>query len=356
MSLDDLLKGLAAFDSGLQRFGTSQAIRKANEEREDIEMQGLREQERLDKMTDLSQDLAMKLAAIGAPGNEIQAATAFAPTVAAQYQAAQNRKLAEEARNFNRSESEKDRRFQRKRDVFRAEIDLLLAGAKNKAKQISLGSGFQYLGDGGMDPVVARDAQDKLGAAMGFVDAIDDSLSLIRAKGMSAFGEDAAEAQALALVLTGETGKNLIDLGALSDKERAFIETVTQGGWGWNLSGNAAGKAIKKLETIRRRVVRKSHFYMDVRQIGIPDGKSRAGRMLGTAVSAFASPQQARTDNAFKQWRTKHRAKLISNHRLASVINEAQIILEDPDASLQTKRNLIKYLKDQDIDLKLPEY
>lgn len=80
MSLDDLLKGLAGFQEGVQSLAVSQGINKAQEQVAQLNSQMLKETERRQALSQISNNLVLQLSQAGAnPQQVAQAAGAIAP-------------------------------------------------------------------------------------------------------------------------------------------------------------------------------------------------------------------------------------------------------------------------------------
>lgn len=137
MSLDDVLKGLKAFDEGLTQYAASGALAQANEQVQQLNQQfmsgQIEKQEMNQGLSALSQGLTSQLGQAGLPASQIQTlAGAIAPDlVSATAQAQLDAAAQQQEDRFKFEGGQRDKDRQLKRDSMRAEGDSRLSTKQN---------------------------------------------------------------------------------------------------------------------------------------------------------------------------------------------------------------------------------
>jgi hypothetical protein len=142
MALDDILKGIGAFNQGLQQYAASEALGTANQRLAEINQaqeQGIINQEQaFQQSSSLSNQLANTMAGMGVNASTIaQTAGRFGVSQGAQYQAMQNQKLAEQARDDAAKAVLEQRKFQSGQAALdRASAEKIAGMRANKPKML----------------------------------------------------------------------------------------------------------------------------------------------------------------------------------------------------------------------------
>lgn len=123
MSLDDLLKGLSAFNQGVTQYATTKAVNDANEQLQALNTQEMDKNARFQAQAQIGQGLAMQLGAVGANPALIQEMSSQAgPSMGAQYAAEQNKQLQESSQQAQKNLAEQ--RFGYDKQIEEMKLDL----------------------------------------------------------------------------------------------------------------------------------------------------------------------------------------------------------------------------------------
>ncbi len=184
---DDLFRGFAMFQQGLSQYNGAKAIEQANTKVNELNQSLLDKDQKMQAMTGVQNDLAMRLSSAGWDASKIGAATQnLAPSMGAQFQADENEHLQANTQSFQSSESAKQRAHELA--MQRMKIDQMGMGDPKKEAKVLAG----FAKDFRKENKDILDARDKMSSLSGILDKTPDRVGVEMAKtGLLKFaGED----------------------------------------------------------------------------------------------------------------------------------------------------------------------
>lgn len=273
MALDDVLKGLSVFQSGMLQMGRQQALNDANQTLHKINTEMADEGERMQAATQLSSQLAMRLAGLGASGAELEAATSFAPSPGAQFQIQAQKDMAGQARTFSAGEAEKDRKFRASEGA--KDRAATLAGILAKTKEarevaaMELPPNLSVVGNGPISQKSVQAAQaatTKGGVALSNIAKIRGIAEDVGTESFDMFGSEGADMKKAYNELIG-IEKDLFELGALAGPDIGLLEKIVPDPNAFATSGSTF---LNRLQQYEDNLIDKVAFQLRAKKVSSP--------------------------------------------------------------------------------------